>query len=122
MSGQVDDFDENAVPEEGAPFDASHRGSIRKRRQQQKVVEQRRDAMLASILSAPHGRAWLAWLIHDVCGLYGATENAAYDTNGLHFKEGARAVGLLLHEEAMRAAPEHYILLMAENLKPKEVK
>lgn len=118
----IDDFDESATPGDGAPFNAGHRGAVRKRKQKVKMDDEKRNAFLAHVLANDHGRAWLAWLIHEVCGLYAGTENAAFDTNSVHFKEGARAVALILQNAALSASPDNYILLIKEHLKPEAPK
>lgn len=90
--------------------------SQRDRKQRAKGVAEERAAVLAALLSTPAGRRWYAWLLHEVCGLYRPVANAAFDAQGLHYREGARAVGQILHENALRDVKNQYIVLLAENL------
>lgn len=72
--------------------------------------------VLRDLLSTTQGRRWFAWLLHDLCGLYRPVANAAFDPHSLHFREGSRAVGQVLHDMALREAHDRYIVLLSETL------
>lgn len=73
--------------------------------------------VLRVILSTTQGRDWYMRLLQEVCGLHNVTANAAFDPNALHYREGARAVGLHLHREALRLVKQPYMVALAEHLR-----
>lgn len=91
--------------------------STTRKRERGKNAKIDREAALAEMLGTKQGRALLSWILHDLCGLYAPTANAAFDANGQHFREGARAVGLMLHQAALDVAPDQYLVLISENLR-----
>ncbi len=106
--------DEDARPE-GVPdlTDAKAQRETKKRKRQ---IERQRADTLRELLSTPQGRDFYAWIIHDLCGLYRPVANAAFDAQALHFREGHRAVGQVLHDYALREARGPYIVLLGEAL------
>ncbi len=88
-----------------------------RKRTRAKDVQKLRDEALCAVLATQHGRALMAWLLHELCGLYRPTANAAFDPQALHFREGSRAVGLVLHDRIMDVAPDQYLVLMSEHLR-----
>jgi hypothetical protein len=93
-------------------------GTVKGVKAQQKKVRDREieDAdVVKALLSTPAGRRWYARLLHDVCGIYQPV-NARFATEGVHFQQGARAVGLFYHKHALQVAPDQYMVLLSENL------
>lgn len=112
----IDSDDEQQAFDPDAPYDAGNRRHVREKEKKQKLRQRERDDVIEALLQMGNGRAWLAWLLFTVCGLNNPTENGAYDSNALHYREGARAVGLALQAEALRVAKTNYLLLLQEHL------
>ena len=110
-----DDIQEDETLPEGVPdlTDAKAQRETKKRKRQ---IERQRADVLRELLSTPQGRDFYAWIIHDLCGLYRPVANAAFDAQALHFREGHRAVGQVLHDYALQEARGPYIVLLGEAL------
>ena len=115
----ADDDDDVAADEEqrveGVP-DLTSAKSQREAKKRARQAERERSDVLRELLSTTQGRRFFAWLLHDTCGLYRPVANAAFDPHALHFREGARAVGQVLHDFALQEAPAQYIVLLGEAL------
>ena len=116
MSITSDHVEDNAPGEGETPYNAADRRQVKDKAKSKKLKERERDDVMDALLQMANGRAWLAWLLHSVCGMHNPTENGAYDSNALHYREGARAVGLALQAEALRVARANYLLLLQEHL------
>jgi hypothetical protein len=81
-----------------------------------KTVARERAEALRLLLSTKSGRSLYAYILHDLAGLYRPVANRAFCPNALHFREGQRAVGQLLHNMALQEAKQNYITLLSENL------
>jgi len=81
-----------------------------------KTVASERAEALRLLLSTKGGRSLYAHILHDLAGLYRPVANMAFCPNALHFREGQRAVGQLLHNLALQEARQNYILMLSENL------
>ncbi len=103
-------MDEDEGPE---TEDTPERAESAKRRQK-RVAEDRQRAM-RELMATKHGRELLSFWMHDMCGVYKPV-NAAYGTEGVHFYQGARSVGLTIRELALQSAPDQYMVLLAENV------
>lgn len=108
--------DEQLPLDPDAPYDAGDRRHVRDKAKKKKAKDRERDDVMEALLQMANGRAWLAWLLHSVCGLHSPTENGAYDSNALHYREGARAVGLALQAEALRVSKANYLKMLEEHL------
>lgn len=100
---------------EGAP-DLTDPKAQRETKKRLRQVQRERGDVLRELLSTPQGRRFYAWIIHDLCGLYRPVANAAFDAQALHFREGHRAVGQVLHDYALQEARAQYIVLLGEAL------
>jgi hypothetical protein len=118
MSITSDHIDEPSPLEGEAPYNAADRRQVKDKAKSKKLKERERDDVMDALLQMANGRAWLAWLLHAVCGLHNPTENGAYDSNALHYREGARAVGLALQAEALRVNRKNYLAMLEEHLNP----
>lgn len=110
-----------AIEAEYDPDNAANPLAVRTKARLQKARERERLLGLKTLLNTVPGRAWFMEVLLDHCQLMGATENAAYDSNALHFREGARAVGLELQRMALRADEQLYMVALQEHL-PKVLK
>lgn len=111
----ADEDDIEAEAREGQP-DLSDPAVVQKQRRSLKREEQEMANELRKLLGTTAGRRLFARIVHDYCGLYRPVANAAFDAQALHFREGGRAVGLLLHELALQHAKPQYMVLMSETI------
>lgn len=109
----VEQEDEQRI--EGVP-DLTNPRTQREVKKRARQLERERADVLNDLLSTTQGRRFFAWLLHDLCGVYRPVANAAFDAQALHFREGHRAVGIALHDFALREAPAQYIVLLGEAL------
>lgn len=119
MADEDDALDGAEQAEEARPAgspDLSDPVAQRERKKRLKHLERERAEVLRALLSTPAGRRLFAWLVHDICGLYRPVANAAFDAQALHFREGSRAVGQVLHDQALRDARDQYMVLLSETL------
>lgn len=97
------------------PNNAGNPAAVRKKAKDRKDAEKRRVLAMENLLATPDGRELLRYLLNEVCGLFNISENAAFMTEALHYKEGGRVVGLALHKLALQANPKRYIDLLTES-------
>lgn len=109
----IQDGEEQRV--EGVP-DLTDAKAQRETKKRQRQIARERGDVLRELLSTPQGRRFYAWIIHELCGLYRPVANAAFDAQALHFREGHRAVGQVLHDYALQEARGPYIVLLGEAL------
>jgi hypothetical protein len=114
MSDTEDAEIEETRPE-GVP-DLTDPVAQREVRKSIKLLEKERSEALRDMLSTKKGRKLYSYIMHDLSGLYRPVANMAFCPNALHFKEGQRAIGQVLHDLALQEAKESYMLLLAENL------
>lgn len=100
---------------EGVP-DLTDPVAQRETRKNIRLAEKDRAEALRQMLSTKQGRSLYSYIMHDLAGLYRPVANMAFDANALHFREGQRAVGQVLHDLALQEAKQSYMLLLAENL------
>lgn len=103
------------MSEEQQPYDAGDEEQVAKRARRARNVEQDRKTAINEWLSTKQGRELFGHIIHELCGLYDPI-NAAGSASFVHFQEGARSVGIYLHEMALDAAPDQYMVLLRENI------
>ena len=119
MADDIEEFEDEPEDSERPETDIPNAADPKalKKQRRKRVAEADEEAeVIRSILSTKQGRRWYARLIHETFGLYQITANAAFDANGQHFKEGARAVGLTLHNKALQASRDQYMVLLTETL------
>ena len=115
MSDRIEDLTPEELDAAEHPDSAANPIAIRQKRKTIEDAERVHNEVLTALLSLPNGRAWLAHVLFEVCGVLATTENAAFDTNGMHFREGARQVGLHLHKAILRADAKQYMVLLTEH-------
>ncbi len=107
---------QEALDAERDPDNAANEYAIaaKKRRREH---EQAKEAIgLKNIMASRESAAWLEYLLFDICGLMAPTENAAFDTNALHFKEGARNVALLVQDQCINADAGLYVAMLQRRM------
>lgn len=110
------DMPPEALDAERDPDNAGNPIAVAKKRREQVAKEKLAGEVVKNLMATPPGRAWLAKLLFETCGLMKEVDNAAFDTNGCHYRAGARAVALDIQKEALLVDPKQYIVLMAEHL------
>jgi hypothetical protein len=76
------------------------------------VRETNIDLALRGVMSTPHGRAMVWWLLES-CGVYRSSFSAHSDSLTA-FNEGGRQIGLILLARIHRLCPERYTQMAAE--------
>lgn len=115
MADEDDTPDSEDRRVEGVP-DLTDPKAQRETKKRLRQLARERGDVLRELLSTPQGRRFFAWIIHDLCGLYRPVANQAFDAQALHFREGHRAVGQVLHDLALQEARAPYIVLLGEAL------
>lgn len=119
MSDRPLDYEPKTAEEieaERAPDNAANELAVKERKTNQRSLAQLRQNALRTVLASKEGRHLLRHILFGYCGLHSISANAAYDPNGLHFKEGARNVGLLLLKDCEVVDPVQLSVLMSEQL------
>jgi hypothetical protein len=111
----TEDMEIEETRPEGVP-DLTDPVAQRETRKNIKLAEKERTEALRTLLSTKQGRKLYSYIMHDLSGLYRPVANMAFCPNALHFREGQRAVGQVLHDLALQEAKQSYILLLSENL------
>lgn len=102
----------------GQVFQAGDRKQVRAQEKKTRQVERDRQEAMTALLATAMGRSWLYWLMCDLtmCDLFGESENAAFDSNALHYREGKRRIAVELQKVALLTNRENYTLMLAEHL------
>lgn len=108
----VDDRTPEEIEADADPNNTANSIAVKTKTKTAKQREKDRAAVIGALLEQPAGREFLGWLLFDVCGLYSIAQNAAFDTNALHYREGGRVVGLMLHKLALQENPNQYMELL----------
>jgi hypothetical protein len=114
MTEDTNPFEREEAPPEQP--NAADPVAVKKARLTDKRLREERARVLQNLLANPEGRRFFAHILHDVCGMYVPTANRAFDPYGQHFREGSRAVGLVLHQMALQHAGPQYMVVLHENL------
>ena len=112
LTDEALDEEQNGIVDLNNAADAT---SIKVKRKRAEEKDRIYAEVMGALLSLPNGREWLAHVLFDLCGVFTTTENAAFDTNAMHFREGARQVGFYLQKMALRADAKLYMVLLTEN-------
>jgi len=107
-----------AVQAEYDPDNAANDYAVAEKRRKKKDTEKKEANGIKYILANEDARRWLAYLLFDTCAMLRPAQNAAYDSNALHWREGARQVALTIQEQCLAADPTAYMKLLAERLVP----
>ncbi len=109
-----DDLETDLTDEEREtlPDNAADRQSIKAKMRRQKMSADERAMVIKSLLQVEAGQRFLMWLICQQSGVFGASINGQLDTNFTHHREGQRAVGLVLQQECIAAAPRQYAVAL----------
>lgn len=104
------------MPDGDAVGPAGNRRTVREKMREQKRIVDERHMVIQSLLAVPPGRAFVAWLVQDIAGVFTAAINGDLNPQFSMHREGQRAVGLVLQEECLRAAPALYMAAMQHRL------
>jgi hypothetical protein len=103
------------IEAERDPNNAGNPLAVRAKTKAAQQIDRTIDEVLRVLLTTKEGRLFVAYIVLDLGKLTETAENAAYDSNALHFREGARAMAAVLHNKALRISPTQYMELMAEH-------
>jgi len=87
---------------EEQPFDAGNRAMVRERNRNLLLDAKDREAFMRAMLDCFEGRAWFADLLFNMLGLFRPNNPA-------------QPAATTLHKEALRIAPDQYMVCMREN-------
>ena len=93
-----------------AVYDASNPEHVAKREKE----EADRENDLGFIMSKERGRRWLYDLIWEKCH-YGMGSHVPGDADSSAYNEGARAIGIVLHDAVRDHSPKYYLKMVEEN-------
>jgi hypothetical protein len=114
MADEDDDLPQ-AEGDDAAPNASTEEGVQRQRKSaRQRAKEQQ--AVIANLLSSAGGRRFYHDIVFRLCAINEPLTNPTLNNDYTLFREGARQVGLDLQNRALQAAPEQYMVLLAENL------
>lgn len=114
---EPDDLTPEEIEAARAPDNAANELAIKRKRGRHKDRAQREAQAAAALLSTPSGRLLLRTIIFDICGVDMEIINAAYDPGGMHYRAGARRVGLELKALFAAANVDNFVVLLAEQLR-----
>ncbi len=100
----------------GTGTNAADRRQVRQRARKIKQDADERAMVLRTLLEVDAGKAFIAWLLCDVTGVFVASINADLNPQFSMHREGQRAVGLVLQQECLKASPEQYMVALRRRL------
>ena len=124
MSDQPDEADTRLYAEEAdpadptAPRDTNSRSQKAQAEKKAKLAHDNRIVAARDLLSTANGRAFLAWVLHDMqmCALNQATVTSDFDANVSFFRAGQRDIGLKLHRMLLLADKGRYVALLSDHM------
>jgi len=111
-----DDRTPEEIEADAAPDNASNPIAVSRKKRLGKDRARREKEALADILSTTNGRLLLRSMLFQVCGINAEIVNAAFDPYAVHYRAGARRVGLELQGLCIAANAENFALLMTEEI------
>src|SRR5262249_3948810 len=93
------------------PYNAAERKDIRKAEKQEKLKEQQRHEIMATLMSLAPGRAWICDIL-EACHIFASSYTQS--ASAMAFAEGERNVGLRLLNDIMSSCPDQYVQMMKE--------
>lgn len=110
-------YAEAEAPAPNAPIDTHSRSQRKAALAKEKRVIEERQELMQAMLSTSAGRAFLAWVIYDLCGLAKSTFLGPGHTHTFSdFRAGQRDVALHLHQMLLRADKSAYVVLLSEHV------
>lgn len=116
MTTEELELTQEEIEADRSPDNAGNPVAVSRKKKAAKGVEKSRKELLSSLLATSTGRDLFRFLIFELCGIHATTENAAYDTNGMHYREGARQVGYVMQKMCIDANAAQYATLFKEHI------
>lgn len=113
LPDRVDEFGEPKPLD--APYDGGNRTDVAAKKKAAKLKDRGRDRILDMQLQSKDGRAFLYDLIYRQCGIDAAALNTV-STEFSMFREGQRAIGILLKNATLKANRDAFLLMLVENM------
>ena len=124
MSEQPDEADTRLYAEEAdpadptAPRDTNSRSQKAQAEKKAKLAHDNRIVAARDLLSTANGRAFLAWVLHDMqmCALNEGTVDPGFNASVSFFRAGQRDIGLKLHRMLLLADKGRYVALLSDHM------
>ncbi|HQZ32608.1 MAG TPA: hypothetical protein PLG89_12205 [Arenimonas sp.] len=124
MSEQPDEADTRLYAEEAdpadptAPRDTNSRSQKAQAEKKAKLAHDNRIVAARDLLSTANGRAFLAWVLHDMqmCALNEGTVDPGFNASVSFFRAGQRDIGIKLHRLLLLADKRAYVALLSDHI------
>lgn len=103
-------------PAQEGVYNAGRPDEIKRKAVVKKQKERQLSTAWEALLATQDGRAWLAWLLFDVCAVHRTVVNQAFDTSAMLYREGVAEVGRAVEREALKYNRDQYMVLMKEHM------
>lgn len=104
------------LPQQEGVYNAGRPEEIKRKAVSKKQKERQIADAWAALLRTPDGRAWMAWLLFDVCAVHRTVVNQAFDTSAMLYREGIAEVGRTVEREALKHNRDQYMVLLKEHM------
>ncbi len=124
MSDHPDEADTRLYAEEAdpadptAPRDTNSRSQKAQAEKKAKLAHDNRIVAARDLLSTANGRAFLAWVLHDMqmCALNEGTVDPGFNASVSFFRAGQRDIGIKLHRLLLLADKRAYVALLSDHI------
>jgi hypothetical protein len=124
VSDHPDEADTRLYAEEAdpadptAPRDTNSRSQKAQAEKKAKLAHDNRIVAARDLLSTANGRAFLAWVLHDMqmCALNEGTVDPGFNASVSFFRAGQRDIGIKLHRLLLLADKRAYVALLSDHI------
>jgi len=101
-----------------APRDTNSRSQKAQAEKKAKLAHDNRIVAARDLLSTANGRAFLAWVLHDMqmCALNEGTVDPGFNASVSFFRAGQRDIGIKLHRLLLLADKRAYVALLSDHI------
>ena len=101
-----------------APRDTNSRSQKAQAEKKAKLAHDNRIVAVRDLLSTANGRAFLAWVLHDMqmCALNEGTVDPGFNASVSFFRAGQRDIGIKLHRLLLLADKRAYVALLSDHI------
>lgn len=103
-------------PQQEGVYNAGRPEEIKSKTVAKKQKERQLETAWTALLSTQDGRAWMGWLLFDVCALHRTVVNQAFDANAMLYREGVAEVGRVVERAALKYNRDQYMVLLKEHM------
>lgn len=112
LPGRVDEFGEEKPVD--AVYDAGNASDVAAKRRAARRKDKPIDMVMRGLLADENGRQFVFWIVEKLAGVGGPALNPN-STEFSAFREGQRAVGMLVRDRAMEVSMQNYLVAVGEN-------